>query len=59
LSCRSEASKQSGSGGRAASGIKRGIPKSARTETDILKQCGLHHADITRKAASMLGIVNV
>jgi transketolase len=34
----------------------RRIPKSARTEDEILKQCGLHHADITRKAASMLGV---
>lgn len=34
----------------------RGIPKSARTEEEILKQCGLHHTDITRKAASMLGV---
>jgi transketolase len=34
----------------------RRIPKSARTEDDILRQCGLHHTDITRKAASMLGV---
>jgi transketolase len=34
----------------------RRIPKSARTEEEILKQCGLHHTDITRKAASMLGV---
>ena len=35
--------------------VKR-IPKSARNEDAILRQCGLHHADITRKAASMLGV---
>ena len=34
----------------------RRIPKSARTEEAILKQCGLHHTDIARKAASMLGV---
>jgi len=34
----------------------RRIPKSARTEDDILRQCGLLHTDITRKAASMLGV---
>jgi transketolase len=37
----------------------RRIPKSARTEEDILRQCDLHHSDITRKAASMLGVVTV
>ncbi|TVQ53999.1 MAG: transketolase [Phycisphaerales bacterium] len=37
--------------------VKR-IPKSARNEDAILKQCGLHHSDIARKAASMLGVVN-
>lgn len=36
--------------------VKR-IPKSARTEDDIMKQCGLNHAMITKKAASMLGVV--
>lgn len=35
--------------------VKR-IPKSARTEDDILTQCGLTHKDITRTAASMLGV---
>lgn len=35
--------------------VKR-IPKSARTEDAILKQCGLTHQDITRTAASMLGV---
>ncbi|MCI0365393.1 MAG: transketolase [Phycisphaerales bacterium] len=34
------------------------IPKSARTEDDIMKQCGLHHTHITQKAASMVGVVN-
>ena len=34
----------------------RQIPKSARDEEGILKLCGLHHSDITRKAASMLGV---
>ncbi|MGI9015255.1 MAG: transketolase [Phycisphaerales bacterium] len=34
----------------------RRIPKSARTEEAILRQCGLHHTDIVRKAASMLGV---
>ncbi|MCA9289577.1 MAG: transketolase [Phycisphaerales bacterium] len=37
----------------------RRIPKSARTEDEILKYCGLHHTDIARKAASMLGVVAV
>ena len=37
--------------------VKR-IPKSARTEDDIMKQCGLHHTQITKRAASMLGVVN-
>ena len=37
----------------------RRIPKSARTEEDILRLCGLHHTDITRKAANMLGLVGV
>src|SRR5262245_39826506 len=36
----------------------RRIPKSARTEDEILKQCGLHHTHITKKAASMVGVVN-
>jgi transketolase len=34
----------------------RRIPKSARTEEEILRQCGLHSSNITRKAASMLGV---
>ena len=34
----------------------RRIPKSARTEDEIMKQCGLHHTDITKKAASMAGL---
>lgn len=34
----------------------RRIPKSARDEDAILRQCGLNHAVITRKAASMLGV---
>lgn len=37
--------------------VKR-IPKSARTEDEIMKQCGLHHTNITKRAASMLGVVN-
>ena len=37
----------------------RKIPKSARDEQGILKLCGLHYEDITRKAAQMLGVVNV
>jgi len=37
----------------------RRIPKSARSESDILKQCGLHHTDIARTAARMLGVVSV
>lgn len=37
----------------------RRIPKSARNEEDILKQCGLHHSDITKRAAKLLGLVNV
>ena len=35
--------------------VKR-IPKSARTEDEILRQCGLHHSMIARKAASMVGV---
>jgi transketolase len=38
--------------------VKR-IPKSARNTDDILRQCGLHHADITKAAARMLGVVSV
>jgi transketolase len=34
----------------------RRIPKSARTEDEILKQCGLHHTDITKAAAKMLRV---
>ncbi len=37
----------------------RRIPKSARDEDGILEQCGLHHGAITRKAAGMLGVVEV
>ena len=37
----------------------RRIPKSARDENDILTQCGLHHTDIAKAAANMLGVVNV
>ena len=35
--------------------VKR-IPKSARTEDEIMKQCGLHHTNIAKTAASMLGV---
>lgn len=35
--------------------VKR-IPKSARTEDEVMKQCGLHHTNITKAAASMLGV---
>ena len=35
------------------------IPKSARTEEEILKYCGLHHESIAKKAAAMLGVVGV
>ncbi len=35
--------------------VKR-IPKSARTEDDIMKQCGLHHTMIAKKALSMVGV---
>ncbi len=34
----------------------RRIPKSARDEDGILRQCMLHAGEITRKAASMLGV---
>ncbi len=34
----------------------RRIPKSARTEDEIMKQCGLHHTNITQTAAKMLGV---
>ncbi len=33
------------------------IPKSARGEREILEQCGLHHQQITRQAARILGLV--
>ena len=32
------------------------IPKSSRSEAEVLKQCGLDHEAITARAASMLGI---
>jgi transketolase len=32
------------------------IPKSARTEEEILRQCHLHNTDIVRAAAKMLGV---
>jgi transketolase len=35
--------------------VKR-IPKSARTEDEIMKQCGLHHTNIAKKALSMVGV---
>jgi transketolase len=35
--------------------VKR-IPKSARTEDEIMKQCGLHHTSIAKTAASMVGV---
>ncbi|MCZ6834338.1 MAG: transketolase [Planctomycetota bacterium] len=34
----------------------RRIPKSARSEDDILKQCGLHYTNIAGKAAMMMGV---
>ncbi|MCA9284385.1 MAG: transketolase [Phycisphaerales bacterium] len=34
----------------------RRIPKSAKTEDEILKYCGLHHSDIAKKAATMMGV---
>jgi len=34
----------------------RRIPKSARTEEEAMRMCGLHHTDITAKAASMLRV---
>ncbi len=37
----------------------RRIPKSSRDEEGILRQCGLHHSDIARAAARMLGVVSV
>ena len=37
----------------------RKIPKSARTEEEILKLCGLHHTNIARAAAGMVGVVGV
>ena len=37
----------------------RRIPKSARGEEAILRQCGLHHSSIAARAASMLGVVAV
>jgi transketolase len=36
----------------------RRIPKSARTEDEIVKQCGLHHTMIAKTAANMVGVVN-
>ncbi|HWB20079.1 MAG TPA: hypothetical protein VG711_07260, partial [Phycisphaerales bacterium] len=38
--------------------VKR-IPKSARTEDEIMRQCGLHHTHIVNAAAKMLGVVKV
>jgi transketolase len=38
--------------------VKR-LPKSARTTDSILRQCGLHHEDITAAAAEILGVVAV
>lgn len=35
--------------------VKR-MPKSTRTEDEELKYCGLHHTDIVKAAASMLGV---
>jgi len=37
----------------------RRIPKSARSEEDILKQCGLDHISIAKKAAEMVGVLSV
>lgn len=37
----------------------RDIPKSARSEDEIMRQCGLHHTDIVKKASGMLGVVSV
>ncbi|MHC4810102.1 MAG: transketolase [Planctomycetota bacterium] len=37
----------------------RRIPKSARSEDEILKQCGLDHISIARKAAEMVGVLSV
>ena len=37
----------------------RKIPKSARTEEEILKLCGLHHTNIARAAAGLVGVVGV
>ncbi len=37
----------------------RRIPKSARDEEGILKLCGLHHTNIFKKAAQMVGVVGV
>ncbi len=38
--------------------VKR-IPKSARTEEQILEQCGLDHVSIAKRAAEMLGVLSV
>ncbi|MEE2906648.1 MAG: transketolase [Planctomycetota bacterium] len=35
------------------------IPKSARSETEILEQCGLSHQSITQAAAAMVGLAKV
>ena len=37
----------------------RRIPKSARTPDEILRQCGLHHEQITKAAGKMVGVVSV
>ncbi|HMN95154.1 MAG TPA: transketolase [Phycisphaerales bacterium] len=34
----------------------RRIPKSALTEDDILRSCGLHHADVAKAALRMVGV---
>ena len=32
------------------------VPKSARTEAEILRYCGLHHEDIAKRALEMIGV---
>jgi len=52
----SEACTDSGDGFTLEQMYVRRIPKSARTEDEILKMCGLHHTQIAAKAAKIVGV---
>ncbi|NQY92225.1 MAG: transketolase, partial [Deltaproteobacteria bacterium] len=55
----SDACTESGDGFTIDQMYVRSIPRSARTPDDILAQCGLDHAAISKRAAQMLGVVSV